>query len=155
MPPSVVLRLRPKKPPRLLLLSSVRLLALARTIPPRPDASPHASAPQESGSGVASATGVVAGAPQRNWKKCPKGKPRGGWKPQRAEARKLDWYETPPEALGRRAPVPSGARSNTIASKRSWLDTDSKPLASTCLAHGGHLQSRYSKNSLTIRARLD
>ena len=38
----------------------------ARTIPPRPDASPHASAPQESGSGVASATDVVAGAPQRN-----------------------------------------------------------------------------------------
>eukprot|EP01046_Picozoa_sp_COSAG06_P109018 COSAG06_NODE_55459_length_289_cov_1.084211_1_plen_38_part_01 len=27
MPPSVVLRLRPRKPPRLLLLSSVRLLA--------------------------------------------------------------------------------------------------------------------------------
>eukprot|EP01046_Picozoa_sp_COSAG06_P058362 COSAG06_NODE_11694_length_1476_cov_2.667393_1_plen_172_part_10 len=42
-----------------------------------------------------------------------------------------------PEALGQRAPAPSGARSSTIATRRSQRATDSKPLASTCLAHGG------------------
>ena len=57
----------------------------AGTIPLRPDESPHVSASTVGGGGVASSE---AGGRVRNWKRCPKGKPRGGWAAQRAEARK-------------------------------------------------------------------